>query len=253
MGVPMTCRIAIALLLAGGSPVAITIACTEQSPGTDSPTSDASPAAELSDEEITVRFRKIWFANAREHGILINKYMGVLTWQNPLDVWITQEIMFEVQPDVIVETGTFRGGSAVLWATFLEQIKPGGRVITIDIADKRDDDAKNIPIAKRMVTFLLGSSSGPKVVEQVRKALEGKRALFILDSAHTREHVLSELRAYGDMVPIGSYIIVQDTVGTGALAGVNDFLKETDAFEVDRSRERLMITNNTGGFLKRVR
>ncbi|MEE2674017.1 MAG: CmcI family methyltransferase [Myxococcota bacterium] len=219
----------------------------------DSRPESASPSAELSDAEITARFREIWFADAIENGVMINSYMGILTWQNPFDVWITQEIMFEVKPDVVVETGTFRGGSAALWATFLEQINPNGRVLTIDIRDKRTRAAKQLPIVKRMVTFLLGSSSGPKVVEQVRKAVQGKRTLFILDSAHHREHVLSELRAYGDMVSVGSYIIVQDTIGTGAGAAVLDFLSETDAFELDPSRERLMISNNAGGFLKRVR
>ncbi|MBW2295309.1 MAG: class I SAM-dependent methyltransferase [Deltaproteobacteria bacterium] len=242
----MTSGVAIALVLVGISSLTLITACGEEASTTAAPVSATSSTAELSDAEITVRFRKIWFQDAIEHGVMINKYLGILTWQNPFDVWITQEIMFEVKPDVIVETGTFRGGSAALWATFLTQINPQGRVITIDIEDKRDEAAKNLPIVKRMVTFLLGSSSGPEVVEQVRKALVGKRALFILDSAHTREHVLSELRAYGDMVPVGSYIIVQDTIGTGAYAGIQEFLQETDAFEHDQSRERLMISNNTG-------
>jgi cephalosporin hydroxylase len=228
-------------------------ACSEPAPPKSAPVEVTPPAAELSDAEVTARFRKIWFRDAIEHGVMVNKYLGILTWQNPFDVWITQEIMFEVQPDVVVEAGTFRGGSAILWATFLSQMNPDGQVITIDIKDKRTPAAKNHPLAKKMVTFLLGSSSGPKVVAQVRKALEGKRPLFILDSAHTREHVLSELRAYADMVPIGSYIIVQDTIGTGAGTAVQDFLKETDAFELDPDRERLMISNNAGGFLKRVR
>ena len=250
---PILRRVAIALMLVGSSSLAATIACGEESAGTNGPTSKASPAVELSDAEITSRFRKIWHKQAREHGTLVNSYLGILTWQNPFDVWITQEIIFEVKPDVIVEAGTFKGGSAILWATFLEQMNPEGRVITIDIKDMRAEDAKTLPIVKRMVTFLLGSSSGPKVVAQVRQALVGKRALFILDSLHTYEHVLSELHAYSDMVPIGSYIIVQDTIGHGAHKAIQEFLQESDKFEADRSRERLMITNNTGGFLKRVR
>ena len=249
----MTAGTATPLVLCGLLGIIAITGCGETPPPASEPAPVTAPTVELSDAQITARFKKIWFSDAREHGILVNKYLGILTWQNPFDVWITQEIMFEVKPDVVVETGTFKGGSAALWATFLAQINPNGRVITIDIQDKRTEAAKNLPIVKRMVTFLLGSSSAPEVVEQVRKALEGKRALFILDSLHTREHVLSELRAYGDMVPIGSYIIVQDTLGTGAVVGVQDFLKETDTFEIDRSRERLIITNNTGGFLKRVR
>lgn len=242
-----------ALVLCGLLAVTSITGCGETPSPASGPASSPSQIVELSDAEITARFRKIWFRDATEHGIMINNYLGILTWQNPFDVWITQEIMFEVKPDVVVEAGTFKGGSAALWATFLAQINPRGRVITIDIQDKRTEIAKNLPIVKQMVTFLLGSSTAPEVVEQVREALEGKRALFILDSLHTREHVLSELRAYGDMVPVGSYIIVQDTLGTGAGVAVQDFLKETDAFEIDRSRERLIITNNTGGFLKRIR
>ena len=214
---------------------------------------DSGPVREMSDAEITKRFYKIWFKSATEAGMMTNNYLGVLTWQNPFDVWITQEIMYEVNPDIVVEAGTFRGGSAALWATFLGQINPNGRVITIDLHDKRTERAKNLPIVKEKVTFLHGSSSGPEIVKQVRSAIEGKRSMFILDSAHTREHVLSELRAYGDLVPVGSYIIVQDTMGTGASLAISDYLKETDKYVIDKSRERLMISNNVNGFLKRVK
>ena len=64
--------------------------------------------------------------------------------------------------------------------------------------------------------------------------------------------MLAELRAYADMVPVGSYIIVQDTIATGGIEGIRDYLKETDSFVQDRSRERLLLSNNHGGFLKRV-
>jgi cephalosporin hydroxylase len=207
----------------------------------------------MSDQEFISRFRTFWYQQATKNGMMKNNYLGVLTWQNPMDVWITQEIMYEVKPDVVVEAGTFRGGSAALWATFLAQVNPDGRVITIDIKDKRTEHAKNLPIVKEHVTFLLGSSSGAEVVKQVKAAVKGKRALFILDSAHTYEHVLSELRAYADMVPVGSYIIVQDTLGTGALRAIIEFLEENDNYETDKDRERLLISNNVGGYLKRIK
>ena len=207
----------------------------------------------MSNQEFISRFRKFWYPQSFKNGMLKNNYLGVLTWQKPLDVWITQEIMYAVKPDVVVETGTFRGGSAALWATFLAQVNPDGRVITIDIKDKRDERAKNLPIVKERVTFWLGSSSGAEVVKQVKAAVKGKRALFILDSAHTYEHVLSELRAYADMVPVRSYIIVQDTLGTGALRAIIEFPEENDYYETDEDRERLLISNYVGGYLKRIK
>lgn len=246
-------RSALAMAIVGILSAGSIIANAEAPTGRVAAGAEGTPKVELSNDEIIARFRTIWYEEATKAGMMTNNYLGVLTWQNPLDVWITQEIMYEVKPDVVVEAGTFRGGSAALWATYLAQINPSGRVITIDIKDKRTEHAKNLPIVKERVTFLLGSSSGSEVVEQVREATKGKRSLFILDSAHTREHVLSELRAYGDMVPVGSYIIVQDTLGTGAARGIADYLSETDKYEIDKSRERLLISNNVNGFLKRVK
>lgn len=203
-----------------------------------------------SQQQTVEDFRKVW--HGRKGGVFSNKFLGVRTLQNPFDVWITLEILWEVKPDVVVECGTFHGGSAMLWAMVLEHINPEGRVITIDIEDQRESNAKTFDIAKRKVDFLLGSSTDPKIVKEVAKRVEGKRVLVILDSLHTTEHVLDELRAYAPFVQTGSYIIVQDTP-VGPDKAIAKFLTETDDFEVDLGRERLLITNNTGGFLKRVR
>jgi len=209
-----------------------------------------SPVLSESQEKTLNDFRKVW--HARAGGVFSNTFMGVRTLQNPFDVWITFEIMWEVKPDVVIECGTFHGGSALLWATVLEQINPEGRVITIDIQDLREPAAKTFEIAKRKVDFLLGSSTSPEIVQNVAKRVEGKRVLVILDSLHTTEHVLAELRAYSPFVQTGSYIIVQDTV-VGPGDAIEKFFAETDDFEVDEGRERLLITNNIGGFLKRVK
>jgi cephalosporin hydroxylase len=206
----------------------------------------------LNDKQIETLndFRGVW--HGRDGGVFSNKFLGVSTLQNPLDVWITLEIMWEVKPDIVIECGTYHGGSALLWATMLEQINPEGRVITIDIEDKREPDAKTFDIAKRKVDFLLGSSTSPKIVQEVEKRVEGKRVLVILDSLHTPEHVLNELRAYSPFVQTGSYIIVQDTI-VGPDKAIEKFFTESQDFEIDAGRERLLITNNMGGFLKRVK
>ena len=219
-----------------------------------------SPSVELSDQEIIERFTLLWGHN--DDTWRDNSFLGIRTLQNPLDVWVTFEIIHKVKPDVIVETGTFQGGSAALWAMFLEQVNPEGRVITIDI-ENESPKARELSISRRRVDFLIGSSTAPEILEEVRRRVAGKRVLVILDSLHNMHHVLDELRAYAPMVPRGSYIVVQDTAmnghptapdyGPGPYEAVEAFLAETGDFVADRSRERLMMTNNPMGFLKRVR
>ena len=100
-----------------------------------------------------------------------NEWWGVRTLQNPNDVWGTQEILSEVRPDFGVEAGTFRGGSAAIWAMVLDQVNPDGRVITIDIED-RADQARHLPIVQRKVDFLIGSSTAPEIVDEVKRRVE---------------------------------------------------------------------------------
>ena len=85
----------------------------------------------------------------KEAPVFKNRFLGILTYQNPTDAWIVMEIMYQVKPDIIIEAGTYHGGSAVLWAIVLEHINPDGRVITIDIQDQRERRAVEIPISKR--------------------------------------------------------------------------------------------------------
>jgi cephalosporin hydroxylase len=192
---------------------------------------------------------------------LTTHWLGILTGQNPNDIWVTQEIITEVRPDFIVETGTFRGGSAAIWAMVLEQVNPFGRVITIDINDFVDKTSMP-PILRTKVDFLIGSSVDPQVVQEVTRRVKGKKVLVILDSDHRMHHVLKELQAYAPLVGVGSYIIVQDTnvnghpvrpgFGPGPMEAVEEFLKTHDAFTSDPTRERLLFTMHPKGYLKRV-
>lgn len=220
-----------------------------------------------SDAEVIDRFHRLF---VERKGLLQNKWFGIEAIQHPFDAWITQEIIWEVRPDVIVETGTLWGGSAVLWATILEHANPQGRVITIDIAERpKLARARALPVWQRRVDFLRGSSTAPNIVAEVARRVQGKKVLVILDSLHTRDHVLAELRAYAPLVSVGSYLIVQDThLGEtvphwymaardwwtpGPLEAVEEFLATSSDFVVDSPRERLLATNNHRGFLKRVR
>ncbi len=192
-----------------------------------------------------------------------NKWLGIRTLQNPMDIWVTQEIIFETKPDVIVETGTFNGGSALLWTMILQQVNTHGRVITVDIED-HTEEAEKFPLWKEKVDFLLGSSVAPEVVGAVEKRVEGKKVLIILDSDHHKDHVLKELLAYSPFVQAGGYIIVQDTnlsghpvkqetfSGPGPMEAVEEFLAFDKHFEPDQSREHLLFTFCPRGFLKRV-
>jgi cephalosporin hydroxylase len=189
-------------------------------------------------------------------------WLGVPTIQNPNDVWVTQELISRLKPDFIVETGTWHGGSAAIWAMVQDQVNPGGRVITIDI-QKLVDEATLPPIWRRKVDFILGSSTDPAVVADVTRRVGKGRTMVLLDSDHRAPHVLAEMRAYAPLVSVGSYLIVQDTDinghpvlpgwGPGPMEAVEEFLQKDDRFEVDHAQERMMFTMHPHGYLKRVK
>ena len=175
----------------------------------------------------------------------------------PLDLWIYQEILFAVQPDVIIECGTNRGGSAYFMGALFDLIGEG-KIVTVDIVDVKE----NHPLHPR-ATYLIGSSTSEDIVRKIRDFAAGaKSVLVVLDSDHTRDHVLSEMRIYGPMVSRGSYIIVEDSnlnghpvnpaAGPGPMEAINAFLEENDAFAIDASREKYLVSFNPRGYLKRV-
>ena len=183
-------------------------------------------------------------------------WLGAQALKNPLDLWVYQEIMVETRPELIVETGTYRGGSAFFLASICDLLGLG-EIVSIDIEDVRDD----YPSHPR-ITYLGGrSSTDPEVVGHVRGRAAGKRTLVVLDSDHSQAHVEAELAAYADLVPVGCYLIVEDSnIGQirkdllpGPLEAIDVFLAGTDAFEIDRSREKFLITFNPSGYLRRVR
>jgi cephalosporin hydroxylase len=202
-------------------------------------------------------------AVARAHDVLYQsdawteaRWLGAQALKNPLDLWVYQEIVFETRPELIVETGTYRGGSALYLASLCD-LMGGGEVVSIDIEPMRDD----YPVHPR-ITYLGGRSSiDPAVIEEVRGRTAGRRLLVILDSDHSQGHVEAELAAYTPLIPVGCYVIVEDSnigrirkdLTPGPLEAIETFLASTDAFESDRSREKFLITFNPSGYLERVR
>ncbi len=181
-------------------------------------------------EEIVRRYHVLMYANPAMWELT---WLGVQTTQNPNDVWVIQEIIAEVKPDFIIETGTAGGGSTAIWAMLQREVNAAGRVISIDIKDSVERDKLPQDILNR-IDFLVGDSVDPQVLSSVSNKVKGGRVLAILDSDHHRSHVLKELQAYSPLVGIGSYIIVQDTningnpvfadAGPGPMEGVMEFL-----------------------------
>ncbi len=190
--------------------------------------------------------------------MLRNRWLGTQVYKNPLDQWMYQEILWDTKPDVILEMGTFRGGSALYLATIFDLMNHG-RIITVDI-----EKFPGLPVHPR-ITYLTGSSTSDVIVSQIKNLIQpGERVMVVLDSDHHKPHVLNELRIYSHMVSPGQYLIVEDTniaghpvfpewPDEGPDGAATDFLKDNPNFVPDRSRERLMITASPRGWLKRVR
>jgi cephalosporin hydroxylase len=183
--------------------------------------------------------------------------------KSPLDLWMMQQIIYETRPDFIIETGTFRGGSALYWAYTLNGMGlENSCVFTADIQDLTATAATN-PLWKKYVTFFKGSSTAPEIVADIAQRVKGRKVLVTLDSDHSASHVLAEMKAYGPMVSRGSYLVVEDThmdgvptapdFGPGPMTAVLEFLKEGGSkdFTQDLSREAFIMTFNPGGWLKR--
>ncbi len=189
-------------------------------------------------------------------------FLGIPIQKNPCDLWMMQQIIYETRPDVIVETGTFRGGSALYFAHALEGLGlTNSKVITVDIEDVCREAAE-LPLWQKHVDFIHGSSTDPKVVDEIRQKCRGKRVMVVLDSVHEKDYVLKELDVYAPLVSPGNYLIVEDTNSDGVpifpgsvgpTAALQEFLPTPEGrhFKQDPGREALVLTFNPGGWLKR--
>jgi cephalosporin hydroxylase len=183
------------------------------------------------------------------------RWFGVPAQKCPLDLWIYQELLFQLRPDLVIETGTASGGSAHFLASVMDLLRRG-RVLTIDI-----ETIEGRPEHER-IRYVTGSSLDEEIVAASRaEASDAETVMVVLDSAHDMEHVLAELHAYSTLVTPGSYLIVEDTNvnghpvlpahGPGPQEAVDQFLAQTESFEVDHSREKFLLTFNPRGYLQR--
>lgn len=140
---------------------------------------------------------------ARSNDAAEVRWLGRRVSQYPLDAWVMQEFLFSVQPKVIMETGTLRGGSALFLASLCD-IRGVGQIISVDIA------AQETPLHPR-VTYLPGSSTDPAIVARVHGLIGDLEPVWvILDSDHRAAHVSAELEAYAPLLPVNSWFLVQD-------------------------------------------
>lgn len=205
---------------------------------------------------ITNRFHKLYYYQ-RERTWRNTRWLGTDILKCPLDLWVYQELLFDLRPDLIIETGTAFGGSAAYLAALCDLLGRG-RIVTVDARER-----EGRPIHPR-ITYRTGRSTDAAIVTELHAAVRpGDRVLVILDSDHSEENVLAELRAYHDLVSVGSYCIVEDSnvnghpvsgeFGPGPMEAIRAFLRENDAFEIDRDREKFLLTFNPSGYLKRVK
>ena len=190
------------------------------------------------------------------------RWLGIPIWKFPFDAFIIQEIIFEVCPDFIIETGTGFGGSALFYASIMDLMQQG-RVITVDVEDKMKlNNLTTIRLRSRIRQFI-GSSTDLSIVNDISAMVKNRVNLVILDSWHSKAHVLEELKLYSRSVTVGSYLIVEDSHVNnhpvpwkwkeGPYEAIMEFLYFNKNFKIDKDREKLELTFNPCGFLRRIK
>jgi cephalosporin hydroxylase len=216
-----------------------------------------------------------WMLHADKYKYIYNfNWMGRPIIKFPQDIIALQEVIWQVKPDLIIETGIAHGGSIIFSASMLELLGNDGKVIAVDIDIRKHnrDEIEKHTMMKR-ITMLEGSSVSSEIVQQITDYAKGfKKVMVCLDSNHTHQHVLDELRLYAPLVSLDSYIILPDTlieffpkgyyshnrpwdVGDNPYTAMETFLKENNEFVKDEKiTDKLLITEAFGGgFLKRIK
>ena len=219
-----------------------------------------APAADLNAGQAaqTVRRFTELYHDLRDQTLGRTRWLGVTVVKTPADLVILQEIIAETRPNLIIETGVLAGGSAFFFATMFDLAGIDGKVIGVDV----DLRAVNPYIRDNpRIELIEGSSTDPEVVAQLSERAKGHRVMVDLDADHRAEHVAAELRALAPLVSPHCYLVVEDTwigrtvrfdQGPGPADALEEWLAEGQPFEVDRWRERLLLTGMAGGYLRRL-
>lgn len=218
-----------------------------------------------------------WLEKSMRNGYVYNyTWLGRPIIQNPVDLIALQEIIWEVQPDLIIETGIAHGGSLIFSASLLEVLSScgvnNGKVLGIDI-DIREHNLHKIlehPLSKR-IEMIEGSSVNGEIIKKVKEiASNYNKVMVVLDSNHTHQHVLDELNAYADLCSVNSYCVVFDTLieilpedvfpdrpwghGNNPMSAIREWLKSNKEFAIDESyKNKLFISSAPCGYLRRIK
>ncbi len=214
----------------------------------------AQEAADHAD--VIAAFHRVYYDSPNTH--TFTNWMGVPLLKNPLDLHIYQEIIWDIRPTLIIETGTAYGGSALYFASMMDR-RGEGRVITIDV-----EPHQPLPHHRRLIA-ITGSSTDPAIVSQVTALMRpNDRVMVVLDSDHSCDHVLAELAIYAPMVTRGQFLVVEDTNingnpvardwmgGPGPMPAVREWLPHHPEFEPDIMAERMMMTFYPDGWLRKI-
>jgi cephalosporin hydroxylase len=229
-----------------------------------------------------------WIKDSGPYGYTYNfSWLGVPIIQLPQDIVAMQELIWQTKPDLIIETGIAYGGSLIMSASMLVLLdycdslqsgqafnpaKQRRKVLGVDIDIRAHNRAaiEAHPMANR-IEMIQGSSTAPAIIASVQERAKGSRCVMVcLDSDHTHDHVLAELKAYAPLVTPGSYCVVFDTLiedrpagsfpgrawdkGNNPKTAVWEYLKTHPEFEIDKSiQSKLLITVAPDGYLKRTR
>lgn len=196
-------------------------------------------------------------------------WLGVPVIQTPEDLVLLQELIFKIQPDIILEIGIAHGGGLIFEASLLELLGHG-TVVGVDV-DIREHNRKVIeahPLAKR-IELIEGSSISKEVIEKLKqKVPKNSKVIVCLDSDHTKPHVLKELELYQDFVLPECYMVVFDAISSqlakagaakeiyidnGPGEAVVEFLKSNNNFEIDTAFNKLYSSHNQNGYLRRIK
>lgn len=207
--------------------------------------------SEQEQRQARTNFHLDWFNHARR-----GYWLGYEVWKCPLDLFSYQEIIVERRPELIIECGTYAGGSALFMACMCDYTDVG-RVVTVDEVRQRD-----LPEHPR-IDYINGDDVSNAVLAELRGYRDQvERCMVVLDSNHKRGHVARQLKLYSEFVSVGDYLIVEDTNvnghpvlpehGPGPWEAVGDFLERDDRFRIDPEREHFILSFNPGGYLLRV-
>jgi cephalosporin hydroxylase len=212
------------------------------------------------EQRIADRFHELYYdkrVGPGQHRIWEQtKWMGYPVLKTPADLWNYQEILHEVKPDLVIETGTYASGTTLFLAHVMDIIGKE-KIVSIDVKEL------SVRASHPRISYLLGSSVDAAVVDAASKHRESVAScLVILDSDHSKEHVQRELALFSSFVSVGSYLIVEDsnvnghpvypTFGPGPYEAIEDFLRDDQSFEVDKSREKFLVSWNPRGYLRKT-